>query len=32
MEAVLSVNNLSVDFSTPNGPVHALRHVNLDVP
>ena len=32
MGAVLSVNNLSVDFSTPNGPVHALRHVNLDVP
>ena len=32
MGAVLSINDLSVDFSTPNGPVHALRHVNLDVP
>ena len=32
MGAVLSVNNLSVDFSTPNGPVHALRNVDLNVP
>ncbi|SVB06007.1 uncharacterized protein METZ01_LOCUS158861, partial [marine metagenome] len=32
MGTVLSINDLSVDFSTPNGPVHALRHVNLDVP
>ena len=32
MGPVLSINDLSVDFSTPNGPVHALRNVNLNVP
>ena len=32
MGTVLSINDLSVDFSTPNGPVHALRNVDLNVP
>ncbi|MFO1038638.1 MAG: ABC transporter ATP-binding protein [Geminicoccaceae bacterium] len=29
---LLEVRDLSVDFVTPSGPVHALRHVDLDVP
>ena len=32
MAPVLSVKNLSIDFLTPGGPVHALREVNLSVP
>ena len=32
MKPVLSVKNLSIDFLTPSGPVHALREVNLSVP
>jgi|TARA_B100001079_G_scaffold120497_1_gene103569 oligopeptide/dipeptide ABC transporter ATP-binding protein len=32
MEPVLSIKDLSVDFSTPTGPIHALRRVNLSVP
>ena len=32
MAPVLSIRNLSLDFETPEGPVHALRHVSLDVP
>jgi oligopeptide/dipeptide ABC transporter ATP-binding protein len=32
MTPVLSVKNLSIDFLTPSGPVHALREVNLSVP
>jgi len=32
MAPVLSVNNLSIDFLTSGGPVHALREVNLSVP
>ena len=31
MTPVLSVKNLSIDFLTPSGPVHALREVNLSV-
>lgn len=31
MTPVLSVRNLSIDFLTPGGPVHALREVNLSV-
>jgi oligopeptide/dipeptide ABC transporter ATP-binding protein len=30
--SVLSVRDLSVDFITPRGRVHALRRVNLEVP
>jgi oligopeptide/dipeptide ABC transporter ATP-binding protein len=30
--SVLSVRNLSIDFLTPRGPVHALRDVSLEVP
>ena len=29
---VLSVRNLSIDFFSPRGPIHALRQVSLDVP
>jgi peptide/nickel transport system ATP-binding protein len=29
---VLDIRNLSVDFRTPKGSVHALRHVSLAVP
>jgi peptide/nickel transport system ATP-binding protein len=29
---LLSVRELSIDFGTPRGRVHALRRVNLDVP
>ena len=32
METVLSLRNLTVDFATPRGMVHALRDVSLDVP
>jgi ABC-type glutathione transport system ATPase component len=32
MDAVLSIRDLSVDFLTPRGPVHALRRVSVDVP
>lgn len=32
MSAILSIRNLSVDFFTPRGPVHALRRVSFDVP
>jgi peptide/nickel transport system ATP-binding protein len=31
-DAVLSVRDLSIDFRTPGGRVHALRRVSLDVP
>jgi oligopeptide/dipeptide ABC transporter ATP-binding protein len=29
---VLEVRNLSIEFRTPAGPVHALRHVDFDIP
>ena len=29
---VLDIRDLSIDFRTPKGPVHALRHVSLAVP
>ena len=32
MAHVLSIRNLSIDFLTPRGPVHALRKVDLAVP
>ena len=32
MDPVLSIQDLSLDFETPPGPVHALRSVSLDVP
>jgi oligopeptide/dipeptide ABC transporter ATP-binding protein len=32
MDTVLSLRNLTVDFSTPRGMVHALRDVSIDVP
>ena len=32
MDPVLSIRNLSLDFETPPGPVHALRSVSFDVP
>ncbi|MDZ4737186.1 MAG: ABC transporter ATP-binding protein [Rhodospirillaceae bacterium] len=32
METQLAIRDLSVDFRTPAGRVHALRHVDLDVP
>ncbi len=32
MEAVLAVKNLTIDFVTPRGNVHALRNVSLEVP
>ena len=32
MDPVLSIRDLSLDFETPPGPVHALRKVSLDVP
>jgi oligopeptide/dipeptide ABC transporter ATP-binding protein len=32
VETLLEVRNLSVDFVTPRGTVHALRHVDLAVP
>ena len=32
MDPVLSIRDLSLDFETPPGPVHALRNVSLDVP
>ena len=32
MDPVLSIQGLSLDFETPQGPVHALRNVSLDVP
>ncbi len=31
-EPVLRVENLSVDFRTPRGPLHALRQVDLTIP
>ncbi len=31
-DCVLSVRDLSVDFLSPRGPIHALRRVSLDVP
>jgi len=31
-DAVLAVQDLSIDFQTPNGTVHALRGVSLEVP
>jgi len=30
--SLLTVRDLSLDFGTPRGRVHALRHVDLDVP
>jgi peptide/nickel transport system ATP-binding protein len=32
MDAVLAIHDLSVDFLTPRGPVHALRRVSVSVP
>jgi len=32
MDRVLAIHDLSVDFLTPRGPVHALRGVSLAVP
>ena len=32
MVPVLSIRNLSLDFETPEGPVHVLRKVSFDVP
>ena len=32
MDPVLSIRDLSLDFETPPGPVHALRNVSLEVP
>ncbi len=32
MDAVLAVKNLTIDFATPRGDVHALRNVSLEVP
>ncbi|MEX2648529.1 MAG: ABC transporter ATP-binding protein [Alphaproteobacteria bacterium] len=32
MDVVLSIRDLTVDFATPRGMVHALREVSLDVP
>ena len=29
---LLRIENLSIDFQSPRGPVHALRNVSLDVP
>ena len=31
-DPVLHIDNLSMDFLTPRGPLHALRSVNLTVP
>ena len=31
-DSVLSIRDLSIDFLTPRGPVHALRRVSVDVP
>ncbi|MSP81486.1 MAG: ABC transporter ATP-binding protein [Alphaproteobacteria bacterium] len=32
MDHVLSIRNLTIDFDTPRGRVHALRDVSLEVP
>ena len=32
MSSVLAFENLSIDFETPTGPVHAVRNVNFEVP
>ena len=32
VDSVLSLRNLTVDFDTPRGMVHALRDVSMDVP
>ena len=32
MDPLLTIRDLSLDFETPPGPVHALRNVSLDVP
>ena len=32
MPNLLDIVGLSVDFKTPNGPVHALRNINFSVP
>ncbi|MBC8240229.1 MAG: ATP-binding cassette domain-containing protein, partial [Alphaproteobacteria bacterium] len=32
MENLLEIKNLSVDFKTPRGRVHALRDVNFKAP
>ena len=32
MANLLEIRNLSVDFKTPQGRVHALRDINIDVP
>ena len=32
MDSVLAIHDLSVDFLTPRGPVHALRRVSLSIP
>src|SRR5262245_65814537 len=31
-DALLRIENLSIDFQSSRGPVHALRNVSLDVP
>ena len=31
MSSVLAFENLSIDFETPTGPVHAVRNVNFEV-
>ncbi len=32
MSSLLSFEDLSIDFDTPTGPVHAVRNVNFEVP
>ena len=32
MSSVLTFENLSINFETPTGPVHAVRNVNFEVP
>ncbi len=32
VETLLQVQDLSIDFGTPRGRLHALRGINLDVP
>ena len=31
MSSLISFENLSIDFETPTGPVHAVRNVNFEV-
>ena len=32
VSSILAFENLSIDFETPTGPVHAVRNVNFEVP